>query len=138
MSVSSAPTHLVRAQQALAQQPSDAPQAKTMYPFDLPDRSEIGHAAKSFHAEWSGIAYILHDGQLSTCLDNIYTYQLPCTYSTIVIIFLVLALGNHCEPYFEHARRHFDYALEEHTLETVQAFMLMVGALVLYVRNIVY
>ena len=96
------------------------------YPHNLPARQQIEIAATRFFAEVNNIAYVLKYEQVQSTLENIYC-GLPSTRSSLAIVYLILSCGPDSDHFYTEGCRYSTAALEEGTLESVQALMLMVS-----------
>lgn len=105
----------------------DGHRVDVVYPSDFPARDQVQQAATKFFSEINNIIYIMSYEQFQQHLDNIYQYNLPTSNSIILLMGLVISLDEKFEDYFAKACKHFDMALEEACLESVQALMLLVN-----------
>ncbi|KAH9204918.1 fungal-specific transcription factor domain-containing protein [Leptodontidium sp. 2 PMI_412] len=97
----------------------------TIYPQDLPPRLELVEAAKKFFAEVNGIIYILQYERFYNNVGNIYARRHLVTNAGFAILYLILSLSQEHENYFAEGCRYCNLALEESSMETIQALMLL-------------
>jgi hypothetical protein len=97
-----------------------------IHPQDLPPRLDLVEAAKDFFAEVNGIIYILQYERFHNDMGNIYAKRLPVTNAGFAIFYLILSLSQKHEDYFADACRYCNVALEESSMESIQALMLLV------------
>ncbi|QKX54960.1 uncharacterized protein TRUGW13939_02050 [Talaromyces rugulosus] len=93
-------------------------------PDYLPDRKALDQAAVKFFAEINSVIYIIDQDRFHLWLDDVYGGKGVCA-SVLVILYLVMALCGHKDPSFDIARSYMDNVIEESSLESVRAIMLM-------------
>lgn len=91
----------------------------------LPNRKALDQAAVKFFAEINSVIYILDQYRFHLWLDDVYGGKGVCA-SVLVILYLVMALCGDKDPSFDIARSYMDNVIEESSLESVRAIMLMV------------
>lgn len=82
--------------------------------------------AKKFFAEVNGIIYILQYERFYNNVGNIYARRLLVTNAGFAILYLIFSLSQEHENYFAEGCRYCNLALEESSMETIQALMLLV------------
>ncbi|KAJ5513431.1 hypothetical protein N7463_002983 [Penicillium fimorum] len=90
----------------------------------LPDRKALDQAAVRFFAEINSVIYILDQDRFHHWIDDIYGGK-GVRASVLVILYLVMALCGDEDPSFHIARSYMDDVIEESSLESVRAIMLM-------------
>lgn len=91
----------------------------------LPDRKALDQAAMRFFAEINSVIYILDQDRFHLWIDDVYGGR-GVRASVLVILYLVMALCGEEDPSFHIARSYMDDVIEESSLESVRAIMLMV------------
>lgn len=91
----------------------------------LPDRKALDQAAVTFFSEINSVIYILDQDRFHHWIDDIYGGR-RVRASVLVILYLVMALCGDDPPSFHIARSYMDDVIEESSLESVRAIMLMV------------
>lgn len=91
----------------------------------LPDRKALDQAAVRFFAEINSVIYILDQDRFYHWFDDVYGGK-EVRASVLVILYLVMALCGDEEPSFQISRSYIDDVIEESSLESVRAIMLMV------------
>ncbi|CAI7640081.1 unnamed protein product [Penicillium glandicola] len=90
----------------------------------LPDRQALDQAAVKFFAEINSVIYILDQDRFYHWLDEVYGGK-GLRASVLAILYLVMALCGDEEPSFHISRSYMDDVIEESSLESVRAIMLM-------------
>ncbi|KGO47904.1 Transcription factor, fungi [Penicillium expansum] len=90
----------------------------------LPDRKALDQAAMQFFAEINSVIYILDQDRFHLWIDDVYGGR-GVRASVLVILYLVMALCGEEDPSFHIARPYIDDLIEESSLESVRAIMLM-------------
>lgn len=91
----------------------------------LPDRVALEHAAVAFFKDINSVIYILDQEKFQIWVDDVYSGREVCT-SILVIVYLVMALCGDKSSSFETARSYMDDVIEESSIDSVRAIMLMV------------
>lgn len=94
-------------------------------PDYLPNRKALDQAAVRFFSEINSVIYILDQDRFHLWLDDVYGGN-GVRASVLVILYLVMALCGDEDPSFHIARSYMDDVIEESSLESVRAIMLMV------------
>lgn len=84
-----------------------------------------------FFAEINNVIYVLKYEKFQTYLHIIYTPQATTTNAILAILYLITSLNGAEPELFRVACLHGNASMEEGSLESVQALMLMVSSLVL-------
>ncbi|KAJ5959573.1 uncharacterized protein N7479_006723 [Penicillium vulpinum] len=90
----------------------------------LPNRKALDQAAMRFFAEINSVIYILDQDRFHHWLDDVYSGK-GVRASVLVILYLVMALCGDEDPSFHIARSSMDDVIQESSLESVRALMLM-------------
>lgn len=91
----------------------------------LPNRKSLDQAAVKFFAEINSVIYILEQDRFHLWIDDVYSGK-GVRASVLVIMYMVMALCGDENPSFGIARSYMDDVIEESSLESVRAIMLMV------------
>ncbi|OQE38902.1 hypothetical protein PENCOP_c007G00122 [Penicillium coprophilum] len=90
----------------------------------LPNRKALDQAAVRFFSEINSVIYILDQDRFHLWVDDVYGGN-GVRASVLVILYLVMALCGDEDPSFHMARCYMDDVIEESSLESVRAIMLM-------------
>ncbi|KAF7529729.1 hypothetical protein PCG10_006059 [Penicillium crustosum] len=90
----------------------------------LPNRKSLDQAAVKFFAEINSVIYILEQDRFHLWIDDVYSGK-GVRASVLVIMYMVMALCGDENPSFGIARSYMDDVIEESSLESVRAIMLM-------------
>ncbi|OBT65060.1 hypothetical protein VE03_05240 [Pseudogymnoascus sp. 23342-1-I1] len=90
----------------------------------LPDRAALERAAVLFFRDINSVIFILDQEKFYVWLDDVYGEQDVST-SILVIVYLVMALCGDEASSFEIARSYINDVIEESSLNSVRAIMLM-------------
>ena len=101
-------------------------QVGLVQPDGFPSRADFEQASTRFFAEINAVNYILSYEVFHTYMFNVYTQKCPLSHAVFMILCLILVFDGNHEEYFSKACQHFDHTLEEGSLESVQALMLIV------------
>lgn len=91
----------------------------------LPDRAALEQAAMTFFRDINSVIFILDQEKFYAWLDEVYSEQDVST-SILAIVYLVMALLGDETSSFEIARSYMNDVIEESSLNSVRAIMLMV------------
>jgi hypothetical protein len=91
----------------------------------LPDRAALEQAAMTFFRDINSVIFILDQEKFYAWLDEVYSEQDVST-SILAIVYLVMALCGDETSSFEIARSYMNDVIEESSLNSVRAIMLMV------------
>lgn len=97
-----------------------------MTPTDILPRHLIEQAAVRFFAEVNSVIYVLSQREFSQLINNIYFSQEAERVSTWALVMLIYALGAKNKQAFERACFHLDGIIEEGSIESVKAILLIV------------
>ena len=98
-----------------------------IYADDLPPRADFEHAASLFFAEINCVTYILSYEEFHGYMVNAFEQKAPLSHSVLMLLCLILSLDEKHDQYFSRACKHFEHSLEEGSLASVEALMLLVG-----------
>ncbi|KFY72128.1 hypothetical protein V499_07699 [Pseudogymnoascus sp. VKM F-103] len=90
----------------------------------LPDRAALEQAAMTFFRDINSVIFILDQEKFYAWLDEVYSEQDVST-SILAIVYLVMALCGDETSSFEIARSYMNNVIEESSLDSVRAIMLM-------------
>lgn len=97
-------------------------------PLNLPAQAMVSKAATAFFAEINNIIYVLSFERFQIDLEKVYSLRPATTNAKLAIIYLMVALKDPDPDSFSFATRYGNASIEEGTLESVQALMIMVPA----------
>ena len=92
----------------------------------LPPRAQIEEAAINFFAEVNSIVYIMTFEGFQQCLESIYGPKGSCSNAAFGVVYTLASLFPGGDHAFSQASHYIRLAIEEGSIETVQALMLMV------------
>ena len=92
----------------------------------LPNHSQIDATATAFYAEINSVIYILSSEGFQDCIDRLLTRSGTCSNSHIVLFYAVLSLHLGSRPYFDLACEYLTQAIEEGSIVTVEAMVVLV------------
>ncbi|KAH9208322.1 hypothetical protein DL95DRAFT_480443 [Leptodontidium sp. 2 PMI_412] len=96
-----------------------------VYSCDYATRRQFDQASAKFFAEINSITYILGCDQLQSYLTSLTQQNYPMTNASLMLLYLVLNLEQDDDEYFDKACHLFDAAMEEGSIESVRAMMLL-------------
>lgn len=94
-------------------------------PIALPDRRTCERCGVTFFNHINSVVYILTPEKFFNSVEAIYSGR-DITPSAQATIHLIVALVDSCSESFEIARMQMESVMEEGSLESIQAIMLMV------------
>ncbi|KAJ9644294.1 hypothetical protein H2204_001645 [Knufia peltigerae] len=94
-------------------------------PVNLPARAIVSQAATAFFAEINNIIYVLSYERFQIDLEKVYSFRPATTNAKLAIIHLMVSLIDPDADLFSFATRFGNASIEEGTLESVQALMIM-------------
>ncbi|KAK5232936.1 hypothetical protein LTR47_006163 [Exophiala xenobiotica] len=100
-------------------------QADLVAAGDLPPRAEFEHASSKFFSEINCVNYILSYEKYHAYTLNAFQPQARLSPSVFMLLCLILSLEEKHEQYLIKACEHFEHVLEEGSLASVEALMLM-------------
>ena len=106
---------------------SSEEQVDLIYTDDLPPRADFENASSKFFTKINCVNYILSYEEFYAYTVNAFEQKGRLSHSVFMILCLILSLDEKHEQYFSRACDHFRYALEEGSLASVEALMLLVG-----------
>lgn len=95
-------------------------------PLNLPVRAMVSKAATAFFAEINNIIYVLSFERFQIDLEKVYSLRPATTNAKLAVIYLMVALKDPDPDILSSATRYGNASIEEGTLESVQALMIMV------------
>ncbi|KAH6988274.1 fungal-specific transcription factor domain-containing protein [Ilyonectria sp. MPI-CAGE-AT-0026] len=95
-------------------------------PDSLPSRADFERAASAFFTEINCVNYILSYDQFNTYMNKAFDTQPSITHAVHMLLCLILSFDDKYKDYFFRACKHVDYAMEEGSLASVEALMLIV------------
>ena len=100
-------------------------------PDTLPPRTEFEQASQKFFAELNCVTYILSYEQFQSHMIRAFDQRNQVSHSVFMLLNLIVAFNDEMyEQYFSKACEHLEYVLEEGTVASVEALMLLVSDLV--------
>lgn len=101
------------------------------YPDEpLPAREDVERAADSFFLEVNNVTYVLTYEGFQQSLDSMYLRRDSCSNADFAIIYGILSLSldfTGADSLYNLARRYLYLAIEEGTVQTIQALMISVS-----------
>lgn len=94
--------------------------------FLIPIQSQINIDATVFYAEINSVIYILPSEGLQDCVDRLLRRSKACRNAHIAIVYAVMSLGTESTSIFSLACHYLTLAIEEGSIATVEALMLIV------------
>lgn len=101
-------------------------QPELVDPAGLPPRVDFEKASLRFFAEINCVNFIISYGKFHSFTINAFDHKRPVSHAVFMLFCLIVSFDERYEEYFAKACEHFDSALEEASIESVEALMLMV------------
>ena len=96
----------------------------------LPPRTDFEQASSKFFAEVNCVTYILSYERFNTHMIRALDQKNRLSHSVFMLLCLILSFDERYEQYFSKASEHVEHVLEEGTLASVEALMLIGSDLV--------
>lgn len=97
-------------------------------PDSLPSRADFERAASNFFTEINCVNYILSYDQFNIYMNKAFDSQPSLSHAIFMLLCLILSFDDKYKDYFHRACEHVDYAMEEGSLASVEALMLIVSS----------
>ncbi|KAK4943651.1 hypothetical protein LTR10_016748 [Elasticomyces elasticus] len=106
-------------------EPTSGKQIDRVTPTDLPSRADFEQASSKFFAEVNCVNYISSYKQFHTYTFNAFDQKQPVSHAVLMLLYLIMSLNPQYEEHFPKACGHVDATLEEGSLASVEALMLL-------------
>ena len=106
---------------------SDGYRMQSIRPQNLPPKETVLDTARKFFVEINTAVYILNQDRFRRLLESIYVHKMQSDNASLALIYLMLSLWPLDSQYFSDGTNFCNAAIEESSIESVQALMLMVS-----------